>query len=480
MTAHGQGINNGLPYKYVVGVGGNYPKNSEGLQAAINDAYAARGSNNWYTVFILPTYSLTDGVSGLVNVPSGGIFIGSQNEMPADAVQFNGNIVTFNDGANNNSQATTVMDASLLLAEGGSYKFYNLFCYFENNTVLVIPATSVTTTVNFYNCWVKGNSNTLIGIENTPTGDGILIINSENSYIMQEQGYGFFMETNTPPGTTGSTTIKINARNSVIGGLPSVQADIYGVKNHITINAIKSDICVPMVNDGDITGSTFHFNFEDCRNILIDNFPFVDSSTGSITLSQQNVNYIAAQGGFTPSANPSIYGSITDFTLSYDGSNPSKNITLTNCHFSDDATTNTNIISSIAGLIDKNGNISTLNYGIAELKVASIAAVDLNVTTKTALFTVPTGKTFVPTKIVTRNASASLTTAIFGFGFNSTANDVIIAATHTALTGNTLYSIDRPISGAKIGAAADVFGVKCSLGNGTATTVTIDVYGYFI
>ena len=112
--------------------------------------------------------------------------------------------------------------------------------------------------------------------------------------------------------------------------------------------------------------------------------------------------------------------------------------------------------------------------------LATVTGIDLNVTDKQTLYTVPTGKTLVPTKIITRSASTSLTTAVFGFGFNASANDVVAAALHTTLTGNTLFAVDVPIAGSKVGAASDVFGLKCSIAQGAAATVTVDVIGFLV
>lgn len=111
-------------------------------------------------------------------------------------------------------------------------------------------------------------------------------------------------------------------------------------------------------------------------------------------------------------------------------------------------------------------------------KLATVTGVDLNVTTKSTLYTVPTGKSFIPTHVVVREASTSLTTASYGFGFDTGATDVIADATHTELTGSTLYTILSAKAGAKLGAAADIFGVKCSVAQGAAATATIDVWGY--
>lgn len=116
---------------------------------------------------------------------------------------------------------------------------------------------------------------------------------------------------------------------------------------------------------------------------------------------------------------------------------------------------------------------------MVEGKMSSTDSVDLNTATKTTLFTVPAGKTLVVTKIIVRNASSSLTTASFSFGYNANADDVVATATHTELTGNTLYTKIEPKVGAIIGNAADVFGVKCTILQGSAATVTISVFGYF-
>ena len=121
------------------------------------------------------------------------------------------------------------------------------------------------------------------------------------------------------------------------------------------------------------------------------------------------------------------------------------------------------------------------NSGInSSALIATVSGVDLNVTTKSNLFTVPTGKTLVVSRVTVRNASTSLTTASFGFGFNASANDVVTASLHTMLVDNTLYEIVIPITGSKIGNASDVLGVKCSIAQGVAATVTIDVFGYLV
>lgn len=115
---------------------------------------------------------------------------------------------------------------------------------------------------------------------------------------------------------------------------------------------------------------------------------------------------------------------------------------------------------------------------LAAKKLATVAGVDFNVTTKTTLFTVPPGKSCIITHMVTRAPSTSLTTASWGFGFNADGNDVVASATHTGLDGSTKYVLHSAKDASVLGAAADVFGVKCSIAQGAAATVAIDVFGY--
>lgn len=129
--------------------------------------------------------------------------------------------------------------------------------------------------------------------------------------------------------------------------------------------------------------------------------------------------------------------------------------------------------------VDDSGNVSAGTVVSKEGRLSSSALVDLNTATASTLYTVPTGKTAVVTKVILRLASTSLSTASISFGFNSTSfNDVIANATHTELTGATLYTILVAKIGAKLGAAADVLKVLCNTLQGGAATATIDVYGF--
>lgn len=122
--------------------------------------------------------------------------------------------------------------------------------------------------------------------------------------------------------------------------------------------------------------------------------------------------------------------------------------------------------------VDNGGNI---------VKLATVTGVDMNTATPTALYTVPTGRSVIITSVTVHNASTSLTTASYSFGFNSAAfNNVIADATHTELTGSTLYTILNAKAGAKVGVAADVLKVLMNTLQGGAATTTMDVFGYLI
>ena len=114
-----------------------------------------------------------------------------------------------------------------------------------------------------------------------------------------------------------------------------------------------------------------------------------------------------------------------------------------------------------------------------EGRLASVSA-NLNVTTKTTLYTVPASKVAYITKVVVRDASTDLTTAEFGFGYDAGATDVIAHAAHTGLTGPTLYEVIPAKVGALEGAAAAVLGIKCSTAQGAAATAVVDVFGYLV
>lgn len=117
-----------------------------------------------------------------------------------------------------------------------------------------------------------------------------------------------------------------------------------------------------------------------------------------------------------------------------------------------------------------------------EVRYVTVTGVDLNsATDQTLINGISTGQSLLITRFVIRDVSASLTTVSFSIGYNSTAfNDVLADATHTELTGNTLYTVLAAKAGAKIGTGAVVLKLKNNILNGTATTCTVDIYGILL
>lgn len=111
--------------------------------------------------------------------------------------------------------------------------------------------------------------------------------------------------------------------------------------------------------------------------------------------------------------------------------------------------------------------------------LSSTSGIDLSLSTKQNLYTVPTGFSCIITQVVVHSPSAAISAATTPFGWNADANDVISATALTGLTGTTMAIILRPTAAGFVrGAAADVFGLKTTVQEGEADTVIIDVYGY--
>jgi hypothetical protein len=114
----------------------------------------------------------------------------------------------------------------------------------------------------------------------------------------------------------------------------------------------------------------------------------------------------------------------------------------------------------------------------SETLLSSTPAVNLNQDAETNLYTCATGKSCLITRVIMRLASTSLTTVSVSFGWNAgTDSDVIANATHTELTGNTLFTVLSAKTGAKVGTSTGKFSVICNTKQGAAATCTIDTFG---
>lgn len=113
----------------------------------------------------------------------------------------------------------------------------------------------------------------------------------------------------------------------------------------------------------------------------------------------------------------------------------------------------------------------------ADSLLASVV-VNLNDAVVSTLFTVPTGKRCIITKVIMREPDGAVGTAELTFGFNGTATDVMATPTQYGLTGTTNYIIIYPDDDAVRGVAAGTFKIDVETAEGGARTATIDVFGY--
>jgi hypothetical protein len=130
-------------------------------------------------------------------------------------------------------------------------------------------------------------------------------------------------------------------------------------------------------------------------------------------------------------------------------------------------------------VLRSNGAAAAPSFTPALLRLASVAGVDLNQTTsKTTLYTVPTGRTFVPTLAVIRAPTATAVNAIVGLGGDANATDWAAAVALTGLDGSTKVKLIEAGGVFPAYAAGAVFGIKPTQAQGAAVTATVDVCGY--
>ena len=109
----------------------------------------------------------------------------------------------------------------------------------------------------------------------------------------------------------------------------------------------------------------------------------------------------------------------------------------------------------------------------------TINNLDLNITTKQNLYTVPTGKILIVQNLVARKTSGNANIAVYGFGYNANADDLVTPALW-ALNGTTKYRLIAPDQPSLRGAAGDVLGFRCSVAQGSALTMSVDILGYLV
>lgn len=117
----------------------------------------------------------------------------------------------------------------------------------------------------------------------------------------------------------------------------------------------------------------------------------------------------------------------------------------------------------------------------------SSTSVDFNGVAATTLYTVPTGKTFIPAFVVIRGLSATMNTAVFTLGISTAKTEFRTAVTASGANGTTKALIIYPNYNATpaagsglitILAAGTLFQIDVTTGSGGACTGTVDVFGF--
>ena len=124
-------------------------------------------------------------------------------------------------------------------------------------------------------------------------------------------------------------------------------------------------------------------------------------------------------------------------------------------------------------------------------RLATVSGVDLNGSagTETSLYTVPTGKTAIITKVIVRTASASAASAVITLGkTGGTCDEFRGDQTLTNLDATNKYieinldqgTNDTPEGSETFVGGTDVFGVEITTAHGSSVTAVFDVWGYLI
>ena len=129
--------------------------------------------------------------------------------------------------------------------------------------------------------------------------------------------------------------------------------------------------------------------------------------------------------------------------------------------------------------------MSALNeYAIT--KLATVTGIDAKAVAVTTLYTVPSGKTFIPDHVVIRvtafTVGAKGVQAIASFGGNSaTYDDFLNTITYTVAAVDVFIRDSVEDSAVVTQAAGDVFSISIETGSDATTeTWAVDVFGYLV
>ena len=109
-------------------------------------------------------------------------------------------------------------------------------------------------------------------------------------------------------------------------------------------------------------------------------------------------------------------------------------------------------------------------------KVSTTTGVDMKTAAATTLYTVPSGKSFVPVMVVIRNNSASLAGGT-DYDFTGWRQTVDLSGmTDVSTTSRVIYATEN--TSYTVAVAGSTFQITVSTGSTAACTATIDVFGY--
>ena len=126
---------------------------------------------------------------------------------------------------------------------------------------------------------------------------------------------------------------------------------------------------------------------------------------------------------------------------------------------------------------------------VCEALVESIESFDFNDTADHTIYTVPTGKSFIPTMIVIHTLSGDMASASFSAGKSSAKTDFVVTITCSGANGTTKILVIRPDYNATPAAgsglmtiitAGETFVIDMLTAAGVACTGTVDLFGYLI
>ena len=119
-------------------------------------------------------------------------------------------------------------------------------------------------------------------------------------------------------------------------------------------------------------------------------------------------------------------------------------------------------------------------------KVATVTGVDATAVAITTLYTVPTGKTFIPDHIVIRVTAYTVggkdTQAVASFGGNAaTYDDYLNTVTYTIAAANVFIRDSVEDTAVVTQAAADVFKISIEIASNADEEIWgVDVFGYLV